>query len=397
MNTPVLWINPAVGVAGDMLLGALLDVGADEASVRAQLSTLPVSGWDLVVTPTTRRGLVATGVAVRFPTNDGHRSWSSIDAMLRDAPLAPPVRDGARSTFRRLARAEATVHGIDVDAVHFHEVGAMDAIVDIVGTWAALHSLGLPTVVSAPVGLGTGTASMAHGTIPVPAPATLELLTGAPTVPVECCDETATPTGAALLVAMAGSWGHLPAGTIEAVGRGAGTRDPGGHANVVTAVVSSTAGAEPAAIVPAVVIETNLDDVTPEVLGHVLTLALEAGADDAWVAPVTMKKGRPAHQLRVLSTPELAGDLRRLVAAQTGTLGVRQWTVEKYEFERSVSEVTVDGHRVRVKVGPSGAKPEFDDVVAAAAALGRPVRDVSSDALRLHEAADATPDRAPRS
>ena len=416
----MLWINPAVGVAGDMLLGALLDVGADEDVVREHLAVLPLTGWDLVVGRTTRRGLTATAVDVGFGT-DHHRSWSSIDVMLGDADLPALVRDGARDTFRRLGEAESAVHGIDIDDVHFHEVGAVDAIIDIVGAWTALHSLGMPTVVAAPIGLGTGTARMAHGTVPVPAPATLELLSGAPTVPVDVTGETATPTGVALVVSMAASWGHLPAGSVVRAGRGAGAWDPDSHANVVTvvlteagvadpvpdenanaidapvqnevdaavaapvqdvAVVSDAAGtdAEPARVAAAL-IETNLDDVTPEVLGHLISLLLDAGADDAWVVPVTMKKGRPGHQLRLLCRPERATELRRIVAAETGTLGMRQWTVDKYELERSMTEVLVDGHVVRVKVGPSGAKPEFDDVVAVAAATGRTFRQVAHEAL----------------
>ena len=395
MSDRVLWLNPAVGVAGDMLLASLLDLGADPAAVRSQLDLLPVPGWALTIDRVTRRGLTATAAHVTFPGHDDHRSWSTIDAMLRDAPLASPVRDGARATFERLARAEARVHGIEVDHVHFHEVGAVDAIVDVVGTWAALRSLGLPDVVSAPVGLGTGTASMAHGVVPVPAPATLDLLTGYPTVPVDVAGETATPTGVALLVTMAGSWGHLPAGTVEGVGRGAGSRDPDTHPNVVTAVLSSTQvlagssgtttgvgpdGDGPDAVA-AVLIETNVDDVTPEVIAHLLGRALEQGADDAWVVPITMKKGRPAHQLRLLGRPERAGDLRRLVAQETGTLGLRQWPVTKFELPRRRGVVTIDGHDIGIKVGPHGAKPEFDDTASAATALGRPVRDVARAAL----------------
>lgn len=392
-----LWINPVVGVAGDMLLAALVDVGADPDRVRSGLGALPVPGWSLELGRTTRSGLVASTATVTTADHDHHRSWSAIDAMLGSADLPEGVVDGARRTFRRLAEAEAHVHGIDVDRVHFHEVGAVDAIVDVVGTWLALADLGMPRVSCGPVGLAVGTAPMAHGVVPVPAPATLALLNGRPTVGVDAVGETATPTGVALLVTMTGddAWGPMPAGTVTAVGRGAGTWDPPGHPNVVTVVrfdpadqdAAPTAAAPlalPGRSVDAVVVETNVDDVTPEVLGHVISAALDLGADDAWVLPVTMKKSRPGHQVRVLCAPDLVPAVRELLARETATLGLREWTVTKHELDRRTVEVDVDGHLVRIKVGPFGAKPEHDDVVAAARALGRPVREVAADALARH-------------
>ena len=390
-----LWFNPAVGVAGDMVIAALLDVGADEAHVRAQLAALDLPGWELGVDTTVRGALRATAVAVVHGESHHHRSWSTIDAMLAAAPLSPAVAAGARTTFRELAIAEASVHGVDIDDVHFHEVGAIDAIVDIVGAWAALDSLGVDVVVSGPVGIGAAVVEMAHGAVPVPAPATLELLVGLPTVPVEGAGETATPTGVALLRTMADRWGPMPAGTVRGSGRGAGTWDPPTHANVLTAVRSELPGAGATGTDPvrtethgegdvphvAVVIETNVDDVTPEVLGHVVEQLLHGGADDAWVTPITMKKGRPAHLIGALCRPELAGALRALLAAETGTLGLRQVTVDKFEFSRRVDQVEVHGHVVAMKVGPHGAKPEHDDVVTVAARTGLPARTVARDAV----------------
>lgn len=379
-----LWCNPAVGVAGDMLLAALLDLGADRARVDAQLQTLELRGWELTSGSTTRHGLTATSVQVATPAHDHHRSWSTIDAMLAAAPLEEFVADGARRTFRRLGEAEAEVHGIDIDAVHFHEVGAVDAIIDIVGTWAALDALDIDSVHSAPIGLGTGIATMAHGVVPVPAPATLHLLIGHPTVPVEFAGETATPTGVALLTTMASGWGHLPAGRVTAVGRGAGSRDPGSHANLVTVVTFEPArsvDAPSSASTPSVLIETNLDDVTAEVVAHVIDRALALGADDAWSVPITMKKGRPAQQLRVLCRPEMSTSLRQLIASETGTLGLREWPIEKYELDRHMDQIVLDGHVVRIKVGPHGAKAEHDDLVVASTALGRPIRDLAAQAL----------------
>lgn len=388
----VLWCNPSVGVAGDMLMAALLDLGADEEFVRSQLELLPVAGWRLDVGSTTRRGLTATSVHVEVPGDDHHRPWSRIDEMLATSDLHPAVADGARRTFEALGRAEAAVHGTTIDEVHFHEVGAVDAIVDIVGSWAALTALRGDdprlTVTSAPIGLGSGTAAMAHGELPVPAPAVLELLQGRPVVPVELQAETATPTGVALLVTMVDRWGQVPAGTVRRTGRGAGGRDPASHANVVTIVELELPTPEPVADdtahgapVQALVIETNVDDVTPETIAHVLDRALELGADDAWATPIVMKKGRPAQLLSLLCRPELAATLRELLAVETGTLGTRTRSVDKHELSRSIVQVQVDGQVVRVKVGPHGAKAEHDDVVAVARRSDRSLRDVAADAL----------------
>lgn len=376
--TRSLWLNPAVGVAGDMLLGALLDLGAPLEVVLDQLGRLPVPGWDLEVSEVRRRGLRATRALVRADEGHHHRPWSGIDAMLAAAGLRPEVAAGARATFRRLAEAEAEVHGIEVDEVHFHEVGAVDAIVDIVGAWAARHALGVDRVVSAAVGLGAGTVGAEHGLLPAPAPATLKLLVGHPCRPVPVESETATPTGVALLVTMADSWGSMPAGVVLATGFGAGGRDPATHPNVVTAALSAVDEARP---VDAVVVEANLDDVTPEVLGHVLQRALDLGADDAWIVPVVMKKSRPGHQLRILCSPALEAVVVAMVAAETGSLGARSTAVTKHVSPRRLDRVEVDGHQIAVKVGPHGAKAEHDDVVVAAAALGRPVRIVAAQAL----------------
>ena len=268
--------------------------------MRDQLERLALPGWQLEVRPTSRRGLTATAVDVTVPDQDHHQPWSRIDALLADGGLESAVADGARRTFAALARAEASVHGIDVDQVNFHEVGALDAIVDVVGAWAALWSLGdaaMPTVASAPVGLGSGTAPMAHGVLPVPAPAVLELLTGHPTTPVDTGLETATPTGVALLVTMADRWGGLPDGVVRASGRGAGTADPPTHPNVLAVVLTDPALADPSPStgqrVAARLIQTNLDDVTGEVVAHVIDRAIGEGADDAWPSRRRRRRADP--------------------------------------------------------------------------------------------------------
>ena len=381
---PTLWIDPTFGASGDMLLGALVGLGADVDAIRSALGVLPVVGWSLAAESATRCGLTATRALVGAP-DDGahHRAWSEIDAMLAAAALPGRVRDGARATFRRLGEIEAAAHGVPIDEVHFHEVGAVDAIVDIVGVWLAVDALRVDRIVSGPVGLGHGTVRGAHGVLPLPAPATASLLAGAPVRALDTEMETCTPTGAALLATL-GTWGPMPGGTLRATARGAGGRDPATHANVLTAhLIDDDASS---GRVDAVLLETNLDDVTPEVLAHTIERLLAAGADDAWVVPIVMKKSRPAFELRVLTTVASAPSLRDLIARETGTLGIRETSVVKHVAERHVDTVEIDGLPVRIKVGPHGAKPEHDDLVAVAVVTGRSLRSLATQALALHVA-----------
>jgi uncharacterized protein (TIGR00299 family) protein len=394
-----LWIDPSFGASGDMLLGALVGLGADVDALRAGLAALPVTGWTIESSTTTRCGVSANRVTVttdeadhHHPHHPHHRGWSDIDAMLAAADALPRrVRDGARRTFRRLGEIEAAAHDVPIDAVHFHEVGAVDAIVDIVGVWLAVGLLGVADVVSGPVGLGHGTVRGAHGVLPVPAPATAALLAGAPVRSLDVEMETCTPTGAALLATL-GTWGPIPSGVLAGQARGAGGRDPAGHPNVVTAhLVDTVAGgaaggaaAGAAAMVAAVLLETNLDDVTPEVIGYTIDRLLAAGADDAWAVPIVMKKSRPAFELRVLCAPGAAPSLRLIVSEETGTLGIRERTLTKHVQPRHVDAVEIGGVTVHVKVGPHGAKPEHDDLVAAAGVTGRSLRDLAAEAIARH-------------
>lgn len=393
----VLWIDPSFGASGDMLLGALVGLGVDPDGVRAGLGGLRVDGWSIAVDDVVRCGLSATRVAVGVADHDGHhddqddhddpghhphgRRWSEIDAMLAAADLAAAVRDGSRRTFRLLGEIEAAAHRVAIDEVHFHEVGAVDAIVDIVGVWIALELLGVDRVVSGPVGLGHGTVRGAHGVLPLPAPATASLLVGASVRSLDAAMETCTPTGAALL-ATVGTWGPMPSGVLRATARGAGGRDPGSHPNVVTAHLVDESPAPGGGPLSAVVLTTNLDDVTPEVLAHTTHLLLEAGADDVWVTPIVMKKSRPAFELSVLTAPHRSVELRAVISAETGTLGIRESVVTKHVAERRLDTVDIDGYIVRVKAGPHGAKPEHDDLVALSVATGRPLRELAPEVLR---------------
>jgi uncharacterized protein (TIGR00299 family) protein len=272
------------------------------------------------------------------------------------------------------------VHGIDPDEVHFHEVGALDSLVDVVAACWGLHDLGLATLTVSPVALGGGTARVAHGELPVPLPAVLELLRdsqvtgyGGP-VDVELC----TPTGAALVAEWADHCGPMPPLSVVAVGAGAGQRDLPGRANVVRLVVGDTTGAA-SAHSTAVVVEANVDDLDPRLWPNVLARLLEAGADDAWLTPVLMKKGRPAHTVHVLVRPDLVDAAAAVLFAETSTIGLRQTAVAKRALDREITTVVVDGRTVRVKLARVdgrvvNAAPEYDDVAAAAAELGRPVK-----------------------
>ncbi len=382
-----LWLDPSFGAAGDMLLGALLGLGAPLDAVRADLETLDVPGWSLALEPVSRAGIDAVRAVVDTEGEDHpHRAWSTIDALLASAALPAPVADGARRTFELLGRTEAAIHRVELDQVHFHEVGAVDAIVDIVGVWSARYHLGPTRVTVGPVGLGRGHVGAAHGRLPTPAPATASLLRGAPVHSVDIEAETVTPTGAALLITLADDWGPIPSGLLGPVSRGAGGRNPTTHPNVVTAIAveptaAPTVDGGDLRSLESVVLATNLDDVTPEVLAHTIDRLLAAGADDAWLVPVVMKKSRPGHELRVLARPDRVDGLRRLVLAETGSLGIRTETVRKHEAPRSVHQVEVRGHRIAVKVGPHHRKPEFDDLQRVALATGLPLKQLAAEAL----------------
>lgn len=391
-----LYLDPSFGASGDMLLGTLVGLGVDLEAVCAVLVELGLDDWSITQSTLLRAGLSATRVEVTVPPaahdhdQERHRSqptrrWSAIDHLIATASLPDRVREGARATFRRLGEIEADAHGVSIEEVHFHEVGAVDSIVDIVGVWLALHHLGPASVVIGPVGIGYGTVASAHGMLPLPAPATASLLAGAPIRSIDAELETCTPTGAALLATI-GEWGLIPSGTLVASARGAGGRDPATHPNVISGHLiepASTPVPVPASSQAAVILETNLDDVTPEVLGYLIDRLLAAGADDAWITPIVMKKSRPAHRLAVLASPALGAELRAIISAETHTLGIREIIVSKFPLDRRTEHVELDGHSIRIKVGPHGAKPEHDDLVAVAAATGRPLRSLAEASLEL--------------
>jgi uncharacterized protein (TIGR00299 family) protein len=381
--TTVAWFHPFSGIAGDMALGALLDAGADRAEVLALLAGLPLPGG-IGIEAAQRCGIAATRVVVPDEPDHEHRPFTVIRALLDGADLPDRVHGRALAVFQRLAEVEGRIHGVAPDDVEFHEVGSLDAIVDVVGTCAALEVLGVDELCSAPVALGLGTVRSAHGVLPNPAPAVVALLAaaGAPTGGVDVPFELTTPTGAALLAALATGFGPLPAMTPTAIGYGAGGRDLDGRPNVVQVVIG-TAIDTPALVSPGqpvTLLEVNVDDATGEVLSHAVNALLAGGAHDAWITPILMKKGRPAYTVSVLAEPVLSSGLSELLCAETGSLGVRATSLERWPRSRTDAVARVEGEAVRIKVGAGRVKVEHDDAAIVARRLGLPLREVLSRA-----------------
>ncbi|WP_335989331.1 nickel pincer cofactor biosynthesis protein LarC [Glycomyces sp. MUSA5-2] len=442
----VAWLDCSAGASGDMFLGALVDAGVPLELMQAAVDSLGTEPIRLRAKRVARHGLAGVKVDVEVPEAANDRRWRSIRAMLEGADLDEAARKLALGAFARLAAAEAAAHGIDEEDVHFHEVGALDSIADIVGAAAGLASLGLAKVTASTVTLGGGTTRGSHGSIPLPAPAVLRVLAdaGAPVVgavPYEAC----TPTGAAIVAAAASGYGPLPEMVVERVGVGAGGRDPQERANLLRIVIGrevvtarraahahvhrvgaasqqqaqphehghehsrqegaperhdhghahgpqavrdphdhgvGSAGAKP------VVIETNVDDLDPRLWPSALAALLEAGASDAWLTPILMKKGRPAHTVHVLCRAEAVAAVRSALVRHTTTIGMRSYEIDKYALERRYTVVDVDGHSIGVKTALEhgevvNASVEYEDAAAAAAALGRPLKVVVAQATAL--------------
>jgi len=391
------WLDCAAGASGDMLLGALVDAGVPLATLQEAVDA--VGGLEPIrfrAEPVIRAGLAATLVIVEAPASEVGRTWADVRGRLERAALDEEVRGRALDTFARLATAEAHVHRVTADDVHFHEVGALDAIADIVGVCAGLHALGLTGLSAGQITLGAGTVASAHGQIPVPAPAVLALLStaGAPVSAGPAPYEMCTPTGAALLATHVDRWQSMPPMTVSRVGSGAGSRDIDGLPNIIRLVLGEPAngrGNESAAVV----LEANIDDLDPRVWPAVLSRLFEAGAADAWLSPILMKKGRPAHTLHVLCAESQVAAVRHAVFAETPTIGVRQSTVDKYALDREVRTVDVAGHCVRIKLATLDGRVvnvslEYDDVAAAAQALGQPVKVVLARATAAAQAVAAS-------
>lgn len=376
------------GVAGDMVLAALVDAGLPVDVLRDLVVRLKLPEVTVAAERVRRGALAATLVTVHIgpAARRGHRHLPDILGIIAGAGLSPPAADRAGRTFRRLAEAEAAVHGIPVEKVHFHEVGAADAIVDIVGACVGLETLGIDRLLCSPLPVGSGTVRCEHGVLPVPAPATLELLRGVPLADCDAAGEMTTPTGAALMTTLAAEVGPLPAMRVDAIGYGAGTRDTPERPNVLRLIVGTLAAAGQADTDSVVVLEANLDDATGQTVAYAVARLLEAGALDAYSVPITMKKGRPGLLLTVLARPADAADLEAILFAETTTLGVRRYVCQRHCLAREHVTVTTAFGPIRVKIGRQRGRvvrawPEYDDCAAAARAAGQSLWAVQEAAL----------------
>jgi pyridinium-3,5-bisthiocarboxylic acid mononucleotide nickel chelatase len=383
------WFHCFSGIAGDMAMGALIDAGADLDEVRSLCERLPFTGWSLEAEPVLRSGISATKVNVLATPTSVVRTAGHIAALVEEARLPDRVRQRALRTFQVLAEAEGRLHRRPAEQVHFHEVGAVDAIIDVVGTCAALELLAIDEVYASPIAQGVGMVRTAHGLLPVPAPAVVELLRGAPTYQLDIPVELTTPTGAALLAALAVDFGPMPTITVAATGFGAGTAELGDRPNLAQVVIGEiTATLDRGQ--PVTLFEVNVDDVTGEQLAHAVAELLAAGAHDAWLTPIVMKKGRPAYTVSALADPSLARQVADVLARETGSFGIRGHTLERWPQDRAFEQVDVEGYPVRIKVSAGRAKVEHDDAVRVARHTGLSRYDVvvrAEEAWRVRMAA----------
>jgi uncharacterized protein (TIGR00299 family) protein len=378
----ILYLDCQAGISGDMTVGALLDLGVPLEYLQTELAKLelPDSSFTLSIGRTERQHITALKFSVDVHDHQAHRHYAGIDSMIAGSGLSEAVKDCSRLIFRRLAEAEALVHGVAIEDVHFHEVGAVDSIVDIVATAVCLEYLQVDQVYASAVPLGSGFVQTEHGRLPVPAPATAELLRGLATHGTCGEGERVTPTGAAILAALVTGTAARPDITLLRVGSGAGCRDFSDGPNILRAFLGSVRQDEGAEEV--IEVSCNLDDVTPEIVGYVQELLLESGALDVWLVPVQMKKGRPGVVLSFLCVPI---DLERLVAvlmSETGTLGVRYRSVRRIVQTRRVEERETQFGPVRFKVGEHGEKPEYEDCRRIARERKIPCRDVMQQLLQ---------------
>ncbi len=429
--TRTLYVDCFAGAAGDMMLGALLDLGLPVEHLQARLALLGELGGTLEVKRAFRHGIGAVDVTVRTAATPvpvffapvhahshghgghthshahaspglgalapsptaahhevPHRGWREIRGLIQASGLDAPEKALALRIFERLALAEGKLHGMPPDDVEFHEVGGVDAIIDIVGTAIGLVWLAPEAIVVAPIPTPRGFVRCAHGLMPLPAPATMELLVGAETRACPFEGEWVTPTGAAILTTIAHAYGPLPAMRVGAIGYGAGDRDPETHANLLRLVVGDVLAAR----LSDAVLETNIDDMSPELYGHLVDRLFEAGALDVWLTPIQMKKGRPGTKLSVLSPPERVADLEHLILAESTAIGVRHHTVQRHKATRSLETIETRLGPVRVKVARDGQRvvgvaPEYEDCRALALSAGVPLKEVMQLALEAARAA----------
>lgn len=383
MSRRVLFLDCAGGVAGDMLLCALTEACGDASFVEELPERLGFPDVTLRWPATRPGGFAARRLDVGFDASQHprHRNLADVEKILEGTDASPDAVDMARRVFRRLADAEGQVHGQPPDEVHFHEVGAVDAIVDVLGACLALERLAVDEVVCSELPMGRGTVKCEHGELPIPAPAVAAMLPGVPVRPVNVEGETVTPTGAALVTALADRFGPMPAMTVETLGVGAGSREYPGLPNVVRAFVGSAVDPAGTPQTGNVIVESNVDDLDPRVLPVVIARLLESGALDAYITPLVMKKGRPGHLITAVAPAQAVETVVDLILRETSSLGCRTYPVTKYHLERRMETVETPWGPVPVKVAIAGDTvlrrvPEFEACAELARNAGVPVRDV---------------------
>ncbi len=375
----LLYLDTFSGISGDMFLGLLLDLGVEPAALEAEIGRIPVEGWRLEARREERTGIAGTRVEVVCAEQRHHRTWADIDAMLAGSELTEPVRELARRIFRRVGVAEAAVHGVPLEKVHFHEVGALDSIVDVVGAAAGLHLLGAPRVICSPLPLSRGMIRTAHGLFPLPAPATLEILKGFPVVDGGSEKELVTPTGAAIAAEIA-SFGPLPPMTVGRVGYGVGGRRLEDRPNLLRGLLGEAAG-DGGESDQVAVLETHLDDANPEWLGALMERLFAAGALDAAFSPLQMKKNRPGVRVTVIAPPALEGAMTALLLRESSAIGVRSHRALRRKLRREERRVRTPMGEARVKLlfddaGPLRATPEYESCRELAESSGRPLPEI---------------------
>jgi uncharacterized protein (TIGR00299 family) protein len=373
-----LFLDTFSGISGDMFLGLMVDLGVELPKIESEIRKLPVSGWQIACRREKRTGIEGTRVQVICDEQHHHRTWADIDRLLAESDLVPPVRELSRRIFRRIGVAEAAVHGVPLETIHFHEVGALDSIVDVVGAAAGLHLLGASKVVCSPLPLSRGMIETAHGIFPLPAPATVEILKGCPVADGGSDKELVTPTGAAIAAEIA-SFGLLPGMTVAEVGYGVGGRHLPDRPNLLRGILGETS--VEGEIDRVAVLETHLDDANPEWLGALMDRLLEEGALVAGYAPLQLKNNRPGLRVTVVAPPDRADRLCRLLLRESSAIGVRTYETRRIKLRREEKEIATSLGPARVKLLYDGDElvrvtPEYDSCRQLSETGGRPLPEV---------------------
>lgn len=381
----IVYFDCGSGISGDMCLAALIDAGAKISALKSGLSKIPVKGYRIIHSRVHRCGIDASRLEVKL-TSDSHpaRRLKDVKKIISSSKLHPKIKSRGMEIFGLLFNAEASVHGVDMKNAHLHEIAAVDAIVDIMGTLILLDSLGINKVVSSPVNLGSGVVKTSHGVLPVPAPATAEILKGVPVYGSGDSAELATPTGAGIIKIIAESFGPMPHMTVSNIGTGAGARDLKGRPNVLRVMVGEGTGKSISGEALCV-LETNIDDMDPRIYGHVMDMLFDAGALDVWLTQIIMKKSRPGVMLSVLCNEPDKPKMMDIILKETTTLGVRFYNVGRAALNRRLRKINTRFGAIRVKDAVIGDKviksmPEYEDCRRAALRHKAPLQAVIDEA-----------------